>query len=82
MFFQELTPDTSGYMIAGYVVAFIVMGLYVASLYLRNRNLNRDMAMLEELDKPVVKLEPKQAKKRSAKPATKSVTKRGGKKQP
>ena len=26
MFFQEPTPDTSGYMIAGYAVAFIVMG--------------------------------------------------------
>ena len=26
MFFQEPTPDTSGYMIAGYMVAFIVMG--------------------------------------------------------
>ena len=82
MFFQEPTPDTSGYMIAGYVVAFVVMGLYVASLYLRNRNLNRDMAMLEEMDKPVVKMEPKQPKKKPAKPATKSVTKRGRKKQP
>ena len=82
MFFQEPTPDTSGYMIAGYVVAFVVMGLYVASLYLRNRNLNRDLAMLEEMDKPVVKVEPEQPTKRPAKPATKSVTKRGRKKQP
>ena len=82
MFFQEPTPDTSGYMIAGYAVAFVVMGLYVASLYLRNRNLNRDMAMLEEMDKPVVKMEPEQPKKRSAKPMTESVTKRGRKKQP
>ena len=82
MLFQEPTPDTSGYMIAGYVVAFVVMALYVASLYLRNRNLNRDMAMLEEMDKPVVKLEPQQPKKKPAKPGTKSVTKRGRKKQP
>ena len=82
MFFQEPTPDTSGYMIAGYMVAFVVMGLYVASLYLRNRNLNRDLAMLEEMDKPVVKLEPQQPKKKPTKPVTKSVTKRGGKKQP
>ena len=82
MFFQEPTPDTSGYMIAGYVIAFVVMGLYVASLYLRNRNLNQDMAMLEELDKPVVKFEPNRPKKKPAKPATKSVTKRGRKKQP
>ena len=51
MFFQTTTPDTSGYMIAGFVVSFLVMGLYVASLYLRNRNLNTDKAMLEELEK-------------------------------
>lgn len=82
MFFQEPTPDTSGYMIAGYLVAFMVMGLYIASLYLRYRNLNRDMAMLEEMDKPVVKLEPGPPKRKPAKPAAKSVTKRGRKKQP
>ena len=52
MFFQETTPDTSGYMIAGYIIAFVVMGIYVASLYLRSRNLNQDMAILEEMDKP------------------------------
>jgi hypothetical protein len=52
MFFQEPTPDTSGYMIAGYAIAFIVMALYVVSLYLRNRNLQQDMTTLEELDKP------------------------------
>lgn len=51
MFFQTPTPDTSGYMIAGFVVSFVVMGLYVASLYLRNRNLNQDRAMLEEMDR-------------------------------
>jgi len=52
MFFQEPTPDTSGYMIAGYVIAFLVMGLYVASIYLRSRNLNQDMTTLQELEKP------------------------------
>ena len=81
MFFQEPTPDTSGYMIAGYVVAFVVMGLYVASLYLRNRNLNRDLAMLEEMDKPVAKVESERPKRKPAKSATKSVTKPGRKKQ-
>jgi len=50
MFLQTPTPDTSGYMIAGFVVSFLVMGLYVASIYLRNRNLNQDKAMLEEMD--------------------------------
>ncbi len=78
MFFQEPTPDTSGYMIAGYAVVFIVMGLYVVSLYLRNRNLNRDVEMLEELDKTASELETKQPK---PKKPTKTVTKRGRKKE-
>jgi hypothetical protein len=52
MFFQEPTPDTSGYMIAGYVISFLVMGLYVASIYLRSRNLRQDMTILEEMDEP------------------------------
>ncbi len=65
MFFQESTPDTSGYMIAGYAVAFIVLAVYVASIHIRNRNLKQDMAMLEELEEP-------------AKPQP--VTKRGKKK--
>ena len=72
MFFQEPTPDTSGYMIAGYAIAFIVMSLYVASLYLRNRNLNRDVEMLEEIEKSAAELEIDQPKK-----PTKTVTKRG-----
>lgn len=50
MFFQETTPDTSGYMIAGYLITFLIMGLYVASMYLRNRNLKRDMTTLEEME--------------------------------
>lgn len=51
MFFQEATPDTSGYMIAGYAIAFVVMALYVASMYVRSRNLKQDMSMLEDMDK-------------------------------
>lgn len=51
MLFQDITPDTSGYMIAGYAVAFIVMAIYVASLYIRNRNLKQDLSMLEEMEK-------------------------------
>ena len=86
MFFQEATPDTSGYMIAGYAIAFIVMAIYVASIYLRNRNLHEDMTMLEEMDKsaqPVV--ETRQPKKNPAKTTSnnksvKPVTKRSRKK--
>jgi len=53
MFFQEATPDTSGYMIAGYVITFLVMALYVGSIYLRSRNLKQDMTTLNELEEPV-----------------------------
>jgi hypothetical protein len=74
MFFQETTPDTSGYMIAGYVITFVIMGIYVASLYLRNRNFQQDITLLEELDKPEVKVQSKPgttAKKRTGRPGTK-----------
>ena len=51
MFFLEATPDTSQYMVAGYAISFGVMLIYVASLFIRSRNLNRDLSMLEEMDK-------------------------------
>ena len=87
MFFQEPTPDTSGYMIAGYAITFLVMALYVASMYLRNRNLNQDMTTLQELDKPappVRQERPSQPRttaarsenNRSAKPVTKKSRKK------
>jgi hypothetical protein len=76
MFLQSSTPDTSGYMIAGYVIAFVVMGIYVASMYVRNRNLNQDKAMLEEMDKPAP--EPVPASKTANK--AKTVTKKSKKK--
>jgi len=81
MFFQEPTPDTSGYMIAGYAVAFIVMALYVASIYLRRRNLDQDMHMLDELDRPDPPIQPQKGPAKSAGgKSAKSVTKRSGKK--
>jgi len=67
MFFQEITPDTSGYMIAGYATTFIILAIYVASLLLRQRNLKQDMDMLAELEKPVEK---------PAKPVTKRSKKK------
>ena len=84
MFFQEATPDTSGYMVAGYAIAFIVMALYVASIYFRNRNLNQDMTMLEEMDKPARPVEVRLPKRspakstgsKSAKPVTKKSRKK------
>jgi hypothetical protein len=79
MFFQEITPDTSGYMIAGYAIAFIVMALYVASIYVRTRNLNQDMTMLEEMDKPATPIVEKSTRPNQKKSAG-TVTKRAGKK--
>ncbi len=49
--FLESTPDTSAYMIGGYAVFFIVSAMYLVSMYIRNRNLARDLEMLQELDK-------------------------------
>jgi hypothetical protein len=71
MFFQEATPDTSGYMIAGYVITFVVMALYVASIYLRNRNLNQDLDTLDELENPASRVQTKAAsplRKNSSRP--------------
>ena len=75
MFFQEPTPDTSGYMIAGYVIAFIVMGLYVLSLSLRSRNLRQDMTMLEEMENSAAR-----ARVSSERPRQKSPAKPAGRK--
>jgi hypothetical protein len=47
---MESIPDTSGYMIAGYIISFLTMGIYVLSMYIRNKNLQRDLEMLESLD--------------------------------
>lgn len=79
MFLQEAPADTTGYMIAGYAIAFIVMALYVASLYIRNRNLQRDLTTLEEMDKapaPPSPGRPKTQPKKTAKPVTKRVRKK------
>ena len=89
MFFQEATPDTSGYMIAGYAITFLVMALYVASMVVRSRNLKRDMTTLQELDEPAppVQMPPKSQPRtatatagspnsRSAKPVTKKSRKK------
>ena len=87
MFIQEPTPDTSGYMIAGYAIAFIVMALYVASIYVRSRNLNQDMSILEEMEKPVppvqipARSEPKRSPAKSANnKSERPVTKKSRKK--
>lgn len=50
MFFDEVPPDTSIYMVAGYVIFFVVTAIYVASLFIRANNLSRDLETLKEAE--------------------------------
>jgi len=45
-----MTPDTTNYMILGYAVFTVVMALYLVSLVVRQRNLKRDLELMEELE--------------------------------
>ena len=47
---QEGPAETTNYMILGYTVIFGVLAIYLISLYVRNRNLKREVELLEELD--------------------------------
>ena len=46
---QEGPANTTSYMIAGYAIIFGVMLLYLISLLVRQRNLHKDMEVLEEI---------------------------------
>lgn len=46
---QEGPADTTNFMIAGYVVIFGVMLVYLVSLLVRQRNLQKDLEVLEEI---------------------------------
>jgi hypothetical protein len=46
---QEGPADTTNFMIAGYVVIFGVMLIYLLSLLVRQRNLQKDLEVLEEI---------------------------------
>lgn len=46
----DQTPDTVPYLILGYVIIGVVGLGYVLTLVLRQRNLRRDLEMLERLD--------------------------------
>ena len=48
MFLQE-TPDTVNYLILGYVIICGVGLGYVLSMWLRQRNLKRDLEVIERL---------------------------------
>ena len=47
--FLEETPNTVGYMIAGYAVFFGLPFLYILSWLVRQRNLEKDVEMIETL---------------------------------
>lgn len=51
MFFQDVPPDTSVYMVAGYTIFFILFGTYLFSLFIRSRNLRQDLDVLEAMQK-------------------------------
>ena len=46
---QEGPADTTNFMIAGYAIIFGVMLVYLISLLVRQRNLNKDLEVLEEI---------------------------------
>ncbi len=48
-FLQEGPANTTSYMIAGYAVIFGIMLIYLISLLVRQRNLQKDMEVLEEI---------------------------------
>jgi hypothetical protein len=63
MFFDELPPDTSAYMIAGYGIFFLITAIYLLSLFIRTRNLDQDLGTIKILQ------EESQAKATPPKPA-------------
>ncbi|UCD99074.1 MAG: hypothetical protein JSV42_19410 [Chloroflexota bacterium] len=48
-FLQEAPANTTNYMIAGYTVIFGLMFIYLISLLVRQRNLQKDLQVLEEI---------------------------------
>jgi len=48
---QEGTPNTVAYLILGYVIIGVVGVGYVVTLLWRQRNLHRDVEMLETLER-------------------------------
>jgi hypothetical protein len=46
---QDAPANTTSYMIAGYAVIFGVMLIYLISLLVRQRNLQKDLEVLEEI---------------------------------
>lgn len=51
MLLENVTPDTTDFMLLGYALIFTVMLLYVWSLYRRANSLKKDLEVLEEAEK-------------------------------
>jgi len=49
LFLQDAPANTTNFMIAGYAVIFGVMLIYLISLLVRQRNLQKDLEVLEEI---------------------------------
>ena len=56
--------ETTNYMILGYGVIFAVLALHLASFVVRNRNLQRDLEMLEQLEKKTPRRKPVRKKRK------------------
>jgi len=46
---EEITAQTTNYMIAGFAVIISMIGGLIVSMFLRARSLRRDLQMLESL---------------------------------
>ena len=42
-------PDTTAYLILGLAVTAIIMGAYIVSMAVRQRNLDRDIELIQQL---------------------------------
>ena len=49
MLLQSATPETFNYMLMGYAVFFGLPLLFILSLWWRQRNVEKDLEVLEEL---------------------------------
>jgi hypothetical protein len=49
MFFQEAPAETFNYMVFGFAVILGSMALHMLSLWVRQRNLRRDLEVLDEI---------------------------------
>ena len=47
--FESVTPDTFGYLVLGLAAVSAIVILFIASMVIRNRNLKKDLKMIEQL---------------------------------